>query len=108
MKRSVLPTSGTGWWASGLAWLSVVVCLLLPSMTSWFGPLQERMARYGLPTGSDFVSFEIALALLAVALGVVALRRNDKAWLLLASVVAAVLSGGFWTLFVVGEVLAPH
>jgi hypothetical protein len=44
----------------------------------------------------------------AITLGVVALRRKDRAWLLLGSFAVAVLVGGFWMLFVVGEVVSPH
>ena len=108
MSRPVLPSSEVGWWAAGLAWAVVVVGLLLPSMTSWFGPLQERLGRRGLPTGSSLVSVEIVLAVAAIALGVLALVRKDRAWLLVGSFVLAVLVGGFWVLFVVGEVVSPH
>jgi hypothetical protein len=92
----------------GLAWAVVVVGLLLPSMTSWFGPLQERLGRRGLPTGSSLVSVEIALAVVTITLGVVALLRKDRAWLLVGSFAVAVLVGGFWMLFVLGEVISPH
>ena len=108
MSRSVLPSSTIGWWATGLAWAAVVVGLLLPSMTSWFGPLQERLGRRGLPTGSSLVFVEILLAVLAFVFGVLAVRRKDRAWLLLASFVVVVLIGGFWVVFALGEVLAPH
>ena len=74
--------------------------LLLPSMTSWFGPLQERLGRRGLPTGSSLVLVEIVLALAAIAVGAVALLRKDRAWLLVGSFALAVLAGGFWMLFV--------
>jgi hypothetical protein len=92
----------------GLAWAVVLVGLLLPSMTSWFGPLQERLGRRGLPTGSSLVSVEIVLAVVTIALGVVALHRKDRAWLLVGSFAVAVLVGGFWLLFVLGEVVSPH
>ncbi len=54
------------------------------------------------------VSVEVALVVAAIALGVLALVRKDRAWLLLGSFVLAVLVGGFWVLFVVGEVVSPH
>lgn len=92
----------------GLTWAVVVVGLLLPSMTSWFGPLQERLGRRGLPTGSSLVSVEIVLAVVAITLGVVALLRKDRAWLLVGSFAIAVLVGGFWMLFVLGELVSPH
>ena len=108
MSRPVLPSSGVGWWAVGLAWSVVLVGLLLPSMTSWFGPFQERLGRWGLPTGSSLVSVEIVLAVAAVTLGVLALVRKDRAWLLVGSFALGVLVGGFWVLFVVAEVVSPH
>jgi hypothetical protein len=108
VSRRVLPASRVGWWTVGLAWAVVVVGLLLPSMTSWFGPLQERLGRRGLPTGSSLVSVEIALAVVTITLAVVALLRKDRAWLLVGSFTVAVLVGGFWMLFVLGEVLSPH
>lgn len=107
MSRPMLPVSGAGWWATGLAWLAVLGGILLPSATSWFGPLQEKLGRRGLPVGSSLVQVEILLAACAVVLCVVALGRKDRAWLLLASFVLAALTGGFWLLFTLGELLAP-
>jgi hypothetical protein len=92
----------------GLTWAVVVVGLLLPSVTSWFGPLQERLGRRGLPTGSSLVSVEIVLAVVTITLGAVALLRKDRAWLLVGSFAIAVLVGGFWMLFVLGELVSPH
>jgi hypothetical protein len=77
-------------------------------MTSWFGPLQERLGRRGLPTGSSLVSVEIVLAVVTITLGAVALLRKDRAWLLVGSFAIAVLVGGFWMLFVLGELVSPH
>lgn len=108
MSGRVLPSTGTGWWATGLAWAAVAVGLLLPSMTSWFGPLQERLGRRGLPTGSSLVSVEILLAVFAVVVALIALRRKDRGWVLLGSFAVVVLIGGFWVVFALGELLLPH
>jgi MFS family permease len=108
MSRPVLPSSAAGWWATGLAWSAVVVGVLLPSLTSAFGPLQERLGRRGIPVGSSLVLVEVLLAVLAVLFCLLALRRHDRAWLLIAGFVFVALVGGFWILFTLGEVVSPH
>jgi hypothetical protein len=40
--------------------------------------------------------------------GLIALRKGERSWLTLLVFVPAVVVGGFWIFFALGEVLSPH
>jgi hypothetical protein len=54
------------------------------------------------------VILELVLAVSALTVGVFAFRRGERSRLMLAGFVVAVIIGGFWIFFALGEVLAPH
>jgi hypothetical protein len=54
------------------------------------------------------VTLEFALTVSALAVGIVALKKGERSWLTLAGFVPAIIVGGFWILFALGEVLSPH
>ena len=58
--------------------------------------------------GFTSATLEFALAISAFVVGIVALRKGVRSWLTLLTFVLAVIVGGFWILFGLGEVLFPH
>jgi hypothetical protein len=110
MKRPILPSSRLGWWAFGLGIATLVLGVLLPSMPDilaralGMGPGD----RFPIPVGFTSVIVEFILAVSALVVGVVAMRRRERSWLALVGFAVAVLIGGFWILFALGEVLSPH
>jgi hypothetical protein len=110
MKRPIRPASALGWWAFWLGIASVAWGILLPSL-----PQLLRAAGGGaagrpipVPVGLTSVTLEFALAVSALAVGIVALKKGERSWLTLAGFVPAIIVGGFWILFALGEVLSPH
>jgi hypothetical protein len=110
MKRPLRPASRLGWWAFGLTVATVVWGVLFPSLVGLlgaaFGGATGR--RLPIPVGLTSATLELVLALAALATGIIALRKGERSWLTLLAFVPAVLVGGFWILFALGEVLWPH
>ena len=110
MKRSMLPTSVLGWRAFWLSVATVVWGVLLPSLPELLRPAVEGASGrpIPIPVGLTSAALEFVLALTALVVGFVALRRGERSWLTLLAFVPAVAVGGFWILFGLGEVLSPH
>ena len=60
----------------------------------------------GLPLGLAGAVLELVLTLAALGVGVVALRRGERSWRVLVAFAMAVLAGGFWISFALGDVLS--
>lgn len=107
MKRALRPASTLGWWAFGLGLATAIWGLLVTSMPRLLQPLIESSG-IRVPAGMSSVLLEIGLAIAAIVTGIVALWKGDRSWLTIVGAVLALLIGGFWILFALGEVLAPH
>lgn len=110
MKRAVKPSSKAGWWAFGLGVGAAVWGFFVTSLPMLLRPWLESVfgGRVMIPLGLTGLGVAVALAIAAITVGIVALRRGDRAWLVFAGFVPAVIVGGFWILFAVGELLIPH
>ena len=110
MKRPLRPASRLGWWAFGLSVATVAWGVLLPSLVGLlgaaFGGTTGR--RFPIPVGFTGATLELVLAVSALASGIAALRTGERSWLTLLAFVTAVVVGGFWIFFALGEVLWPH
>lgn len=67
------------------------------------GPCPTRRGRCG--GGRDCCP---RLAMVALAVGLIALRRGERSWLAILGFALALLFGGFWILFGLAELLFPH
>lgn len=106
MKRPLRPALHVGWWAFWLGLAAVVLGILLPflvGLAAWLFAGALRM-----PIGFNSVLLAVILAIAAIVVGIVALRRGERSWMTLTGLVGAILVGGFWILFALGEVLWPH
>ena len=105
------PASKLGWW---VFWLGLAACLwglILPFATQRIATALRNAdieSRIPLPIGFNGVMLALLLAIAPVVLGVRALRRGERSGLTIIGLVLAVLIGGFWILFALGEVLLPH
>jgi hypothetical protein len=94
-------------------WLSigtVVWGLVFPILPRLIGPLLNRPGGpvVRVPMGFAGAMLELILAIATFVTAGVALKRGDRAWLVIAALIPAVLVGGFWLIFAIGEVLVPH
>jgi len=107
MKRPLRPASRLGWWAFWLGFATATWGALLTSLPGLLGPFMEDAA-VRIPIGLTSAILEIVLAISALVAGILALRRGERSWLTLLAFVAALLIGGFWIFFALGEVIWPH
>lgn len=109
MKRPLWPASRLGWWAFGLGIVTVLWGALLPSLVRWlWSAFGGTSGRPRIPLGFTSAALEIVLAIAAIAVGIIALRKGERSWLTLLAFVLVVVVGGFWIFFALGEVLWPH
>lgn len=71
-----------------------------------FGDIER--VRIMIPIGMGGLLLEVALTAAALLTGIRALRGGERSWLTLLGLALAVVVGGFWILFALGEVLVPH
>ena len=110
MKRPWRPASSVGRRAFWLAIGAAVWGLLFPSLGALGRAVlgDSERARIMLPTGMVGVVLELALTVAALLTGIRALRGGERSWLVVLGFALAVIVGGFWILFALGEVLVPH
>lgn len=109
MKRAIQPTSSLGWWSFWLSFATVTWGRLFPLLVSRLAPgLRNVKHPFPVPLGFCGAGLELLLALAAFGVGAAAIRQGQRSWMVLVALAVAVLVGGFWLLFAVGEVLWPH
>ena len=110
MKRPIRPASALGWWAFGLCVATVAWGVLFPFLLGLLSSLvRESPGRpIPIPAGLTSALLEFALTISALVVGWLTLRKGERSWLTLLTFVLAVIVGGFWILFGLGEVLSPH
>ncbi len=107
--RPLLPTSALGWWAFGLGVAAVVWGALMPSLVRWlWSAFGGASGRPRIPLGFTSAALEVVLAIAALVVGIIALKKGERSWLTLLAFVLVVIVGGFWIFFALGEVLWPH
>ncbi len=107
MKRSLGPHTRLGWWAFGLGLATIAWGLLVPVVAAGWGlflggPLEL------LPGGLGSAVLEYILAILAIFVGVIALRRGERSWMALLALVGAIIVGGAWILLALSRILLLH
>ncbi len=109
MKRAIGPTSPLGWWSLWLGLATVIWGLSFPMLTRLLGPsLRNTELRFPVPIGFTGALLELVVALAAFGAGIAAVGKGQRSWAVLVALAAAILVGGFWILFALGEVLWPH
>jgi hypothetical protein len=99
-----------GWWTFWLGVATVVWGVLLPSLPKLLKAVVGGFSGrpFPIPVGFTSAILEFALAVSAIVVGVVALKKGERSWLTLLAFIPAATVGGFWILFALGEVLSPH
>jgi hypothetical protein len=109
MKRAIRPASALGWLAFWLGAATVIWGILLPTLVAvWVLWLKGPTGAIRIPAGFGSAMLELLFAIGAIVAGIMALRRGERSWMTLLAFVAAIIVGGFWILFVLGEALMPH
>lgn len=108
MKRSVQPTSPLGWWSFWLSFATVTWGRLFPLLVGVLAPKLRTESAFRIPLGITGAALELVLALAAFGVGAAAIRKGQRSWMVLVALAVAVLVGGFWIFFALGEVLWPH
>ena len=57
--------------------------------------IRRRHGTAAIPSGSP-AAIEFVLAIAAIAMGIIALRKGERSWLTLLAFVLVVIVGGFW------------
>ena len=109
MKRALQPTSSLGWWSFWLSFATITWGRLFPLLVGLLAPrLRSVESPFPVPIGFTGAALELVLALAAFGVGVAAIRKGQRSWMVLVALAVAVLVGGFWLVFALGEVLWPH
>lgn len=106
MNRPVRPMTPIGWRSFWLGMATAVWGLFFPALPQLVNRLIEPGRRF-IPLGFSGAMLELALALAAIVVGVLALKKGERSWLSLAAFILAVIIGGFWILFMLGELFMP-
>jgi hypothetical protein len=85
MRWSLRPVSRLGWWAFGLGAASLAWTAAVPSLYNLLGALLAAATLQPLliPLAYALAIIDVALALAALVLGIVALRRGERSWMAL-------------------------
>ena len=97
-----LPHARLGWWAVGLA-AGVVVLLVVLGALAGSGITDWGWGGANLALGLSGAA-AVAAAIACGIIALVAAVKNERSILLL----APLLFGAFWVMFVLGEFLSPH
>lgn len=112
MKRMIWPVRALGWWAMCLGLATAAWGVILPVFPGLVrrvvGEAGMSVLPIRIPLGLGSVVVEVLLAVAAFAVGVLALRRGERSWTVLVAFVLALLVGGLWIAFALGEVIFPH
>ena len=100
------PKTTIGRWATGLGIATAAWGAIFPFFGSVVRALQVE--RLPFPVGAGGATIEVVLALAALVTGVIAVTRRERSWLFVIGFGLAAVVGGFWLLFVAGEVFFPH
>ena len=88
--------------------LAVFWGAFLPALVPLLARLLGPSGRIRISMGMSSMAIELTLAIAAIVVGIGALRKGERSWMMLVAFILAILVGGFWIYFVAGEVLYPH
>lgn len=112
MDLSFRPSSKRGWWAFCLGLLAAGWAFLFPFISNWLTALlyapNRDLGPLMRPFGSGGVLVAWLLAAAAIVTSVVTLWKGERSWQVFAGLALAVLAGGFWLLFALGEMLMAY
>lgn len=109
--RPVRPVSRAGWWVFWLGLLAAALGLFLPFITQTIATAIRASGlepTLRIPLGFNMVLLALVVAAVTLIKGVRAVGRGERSWLTIIGMVLALLAGGFWLLFALGELLFPH
>lgn len=109
--RPVRPASRSGWWVFWLGLVAAVLGLFLPFITQTIATAIRASGlepTLRIPIGFNTVILAFVVAGVTLVMGVRAVRRGERSWMTIGGMVLALLAGGFWLLFALGELLFPH
>jgi len=104
------PKTKIGWWAMGLGLATILSGPFLVFFTAVIRPLllqvftEDASGAFGLNLGL----FSLLVCLVAIVVGIVALCKGERSWVVWLGFIPALLSGVFWFFMFGGELLFPH
>lgn len=110
MTRPLQPASRLGWWAFWLGCATLFWGRLFLALPALVGPLLNGAGSrpMRIPLGLAGAAIEVLLTISALVVGGIALKKGERSWFGLVAFALAFFVGGFWVVFALGEVLAPH
>jgi hypothetical protein len=105
-----MPKTKIAWWAMGLGlatllsgpFLSFFTAVIRPLLTNLF--TESASGAFGLNLGI----FSLIFCAIAIVVGILALRKGERSWVVWLGFIPALLSGVFWLFMFGGELLFPH
>ena len=104
------PKTKIAWWAIGLGIATLFYMPLLSIFTAVIHPMIDRAGTGGFGAAVGFYLM-IALAILsvsAIVMGICALIKGERSWLLWLGFIPAFLNSALWIFIVIGEFIFPH
>ncbi|MDD4902651.1 MAG: hypothetical protein PHE24_05970 [Patescibacteria group bacterium] len=104
------PKTKTAWRAM---WLGLVA-LFIPQFLGIFAAVirpaidQASNENIGAAAGFCLLAAAFIITVLALVIGIKAFKKGERSWVLWLGFVPAILSGAFWVLMIVGELIFPH
>lgn len=109
-RRWEIPKTKIGQWAFGLSIFTFIWGILLINMPSIFAFFMNNYGEmpFPIPMGFSSAIVEFVVAISAITTNIIAFKKGERSWPFLLGFGFAVLVGGFWIFFSLGEVLSPH
>jgi hypothetical protein len=104
------PKTKIAWWAMGLGLATILSGPFLAFFTAVIRPLlsqvftEDASGAFGLNLGI----LSLILCGVAIVVGILALRKGERSWVVWLGFIPALLTGAFWILMFGGELLFPN
>lgn len=104
------PKTKIAWWAMGLGLATLLAGPFLAFFTAVIRPLLSRMFTEGASGafGLNLGILSLIVCAVAIMVGILALRKGERSWVVWLGFIPALISGVFWIFMFAGEVLFPH
>jgi uncharacterized membrane protein YhaH (DUF805 family) len=104
------PKTKTAWWAMSLGLGSILIFPFFGIFTAVIRPIIDKASSETVGAVVGFGSMIVALIILvsALVIGVRALKKGERSWVLWVGFVPAILVGVFLVFMIIGEFIFPH
>ena len=115
MKKEVIskfkekPRTKIAWWAMGLGLATILVYPLLSILTVVRPMIDKAIGEnIGAAVGFGSMIVLLILSVSALVVGVCALKKGERSWVLWVGFVPAILVGALCVFMIIGEFIFPH